>query len=71
VVKSPDIANQSPWGGFGVSPAGDRFLLYQQMSDAGESDELIVIVNWFADLERLVGDETSGRVERKSTRTQL
>jgi serine/threonine-protein kinase len=53
VTEGPDVGYQGGWGGFGVSPDGERFLLYQEVSDPGEAGELVLIVNWFAELEQL------------------
>jgi serine/threonine-protein kinase len=53
VVDGPYVGTAGGYGGFGVSPDGERFLLYREVSDPGQSSELILVLNWFAELERL------------------
>ncbi len=39
---------------FAVSPDGKRFLMVQRTGNAKRSDELVVVQNWFTELDRLV-----------------
>ena len=41
-------------GGFDVAPGGERFLVYEQAIDPGDAGELILVQNWFEELDRLV-----------------
>ena len=57
LFEGPYVATLGGWGGFGVSPDGERFLLWEQATDSGEAGELILVLNWFDELERLVPAE--------------
>jgi serine/threonine-protein kinase len=57
VVDGPYVGTLGGWGGFGVSPDGEHFLLYKQAIELGEAGELVLVLNWFDELERLVPAE--------------
>ena len=42
------------WGAFEVSADGQRFLMVEHRPNPGEAGELVLVQNWFEELERLV-----------------
>jgi serine/threonine-protein kinase len=53
IVDGPYVGTLGGWGGFGVSPDGERFLMFKQVIDPDEAGELVLVQNWFDELERL------------------
>jgi serine/threonine-protein kinase len=49
-IGTPQIVMMDP---FDVSPDGERFLVHQQSSEAGQSVQINVILNWTEELKRL------------------
>jgi WD40-like Beta Propeller Repeat len=59
IVPATALPNlPSGLGGFDVSPDGQRFLIHQQSSEAGQNAQIIVVLNWNEELRRL---STSGK----------
>ncbi|UCF38227.1 MAG: PD40 domain-containing protein, partial [Acidobacteriota bacterium] len=57
VVKIPDMgtSDQSEWGtDWDISPDGQRFLITTNVSESGNQAELVVVLNWFEELQSLV-----------------
>jgi hypothetical protein len=54
IVPAKALPNlPSGLGGFDVSPDGQRFLIHQQSSEAGQNDQIKVVLNWNEELRRL------------------
>ena len=54
IVPAKALPNlPSGLGGFDVSPDGQRFLIHQQSSEAGQNAQINVVLNWNEDLRRL------------------
>ncbi len=45
-----------PWGerNYDVTAEGDRFLMIKKDDTSVDAERLIVVLNWFSELERLV-----------------
>ena len=54
VVRRPLRRHAGGLGRLRVSPDGSASSLYEQAIDPGEAGELILVLNWFDELERLV-----------------
>jgi hypothetical protein len=54
IVPAKALPNlPSGLGGFDVSPDGQRFLIHQQSSEAGQNAQINVVLNWNEELRRL------------------
>ena len=48
----------TPYGrNYDISRDGRRFVMIESASEVASSDRIVVVQNWFAELEELLGDE--------------